>query len=61
MAERGVVMTNGVGINAVTIAEYVVMGMLNVAKGYREVVRAQERHEWLNDSPGKVELAGARR
>ena len=60
MAERGVVMTNGVGINAVTIAEYVVMGMLNVAKGYREVVRAQERHEWLNDSPGKVELGGSK-
>jgi len=60
MAERGVVMTNGVGINAVTIAEYVVMGMLNVAKGYREVVRAQDRHEWLPDSPGKMELGGTK-
>jgi phosphoglycerate dehydrogenase-like enzyme len=59
MRERGVVFTNGVGINAITIAEYVVMGMLTVAKGYREVVRAQERHEWLLDSPGKVELAGS--
>ena len=57
MAERGVVMTNGAGINAVTIAEYVVMGMLNIAKGYREVVRAQDRHEWLMESPGKLELA----
>jgi len=57
MAERGAVMTNGAGINAVTIAEYVVMGMLTVAKGYREVVRAQDRHEWLMDSPGKLELA----
>ena len=28
-------LTNGGGINAVTIAEYVVMGMLTVAKGYR--------------------------
>jgi phosphoglycerate dehydrogenase-like enzyme len=60
MAERGVVMTNGAGINAVTIAEYVVMGMLNMAKGYREVVRAQDRHEWLMDSPGKLELADTR-
>ena len=60
MRERGVVFTNGAGINATTIAEYVVMGMLTVAKGYREVVRAQERHEWLMDSPGKVELAGSR-
>ena len=60
MRERGVVFTNGAGINAMTIAEYVVMGMLTVAKGYREVVRAQDRHEWLMDSPGKVELAGSR-
>ena len=60
MAQRGVVFTNGVGISAITIAEYVVMGMLNVAKGYREVVRAQDRHEWLGDSPGKVELAGSK-
>lgn len=60
MSERGVTFTNGAGINALTIAEYVVMGMLTVAKGYREVVRAQDRHEWLLDSPGKVELAGSR-
>jgi len=60
MAERGVVMTNGAGINAVTIAEYVVMGMLNIAKGYREVVHAQGRHEWLTESPGKIELDGTR-
>lgn len=60
MLSRGVTVTNGVGINAITIAEYVVMGMLVHAKGYREVVRAQERHEWLTDSPGKIELAGSR-
>ena len=59
LAERGVVVTNGVGINAITIAEYVVMLMLAHAKGYREVVRAQDRHEWLLDSPGKRELGPA--
>ena len=59
LQQRGVTITNGAGINAITIAEYVVMGMLTVAKGYREVVRAQERHEWLTDSPGKRELAGS--
>ena len=53
---RGTIVTNGAGINAITIAEYVVMGMLTIAKGYREVVRAQDRHEWLRDSPGKGEL-----
>lgn len=60
LAERQVTITNGAGINAITIAEYVVMLMLAHAKGYREVVRAQDRHEWLLDSPGKMELAGTR-
>ena len=56
----GVTYTNGAGINAITIAEYVVMGMLTVAKGYDDVVRARDRREWLLDSPGKVELAGSK-
>ena len=60
LRERGTIITNGAGINALTIAEYVVMGMLTIAKGYREVVRAQDRHEWLFDSPGKRELAGSK-
>lgn len=60
LAKRGVTVTNGAGINAITIAEYVVMGMLTVAKGYREVVRAQDRREWLLDSPGKRELYGSK-
>lgn len=60
LKKQGCMVTNGAGINAITIAEYVVMGMLTVAKGYREVVRAQERHEWLQDSPGKVELFGSK-
>jgi phosphoglycerate dehydrogenase-like enzyme len=60
LAERGVIFTNGAGINAITIAEYVVMGMLTFAKGYREVVRAQDRNEWLEDSPGKRELFGSK-
>jgi len=57
---RGTLVTNGVGINAITIAEYVIMGMLTVAKGYAQVVRAQSRREWLTDSPGKVELFGSK-
>jgi phosphoglycerate dehydrogenase-like enzyme len=60
LVERQVTVTNGAGINALTIAEYVVMLMLVHAKGYREVVRAQDRQEWLADSPGKMELAGSR-
>lgn len=60
LRERKVAFTNGAGINAITIAEYVVMGMLTIAKGYRDVVRAQETRTWLTDSPGKIELFGSR-
>jgi phosphoglycerate dehydrogenase-like enzyme len=57
---RGVVFTNGAGLNSITIAEYVVMGMLVIAKDYRAVARAQDRHAWLRDAPGKRELYGSR-
>lgn len=60
LESRGVMLTNGAGINAVPIAEYIVMLMLAQCKGYRDVVRAQDRHEWLKDSPGKRELFGAK-
>jgi phosphoglycerate dehydrogenase-like enzyme len=60
LAAHGVVFTNGAGINAITIAEYVVMGMLTIAKGYREVVRAQDARNWLQHPPGTVELAGSK-
>ena len=60
LRERGAVLTNGTGINAITIAEYVVMAMLTVAKGYADIVRAQDRQQWLMDSPGKVELYGSK-
>lgn len=60
LQQRGVQLTNGAGINAIPIAEYVVMLMLSHAKGYRDVVRAQDRHEWLKDSPGTRELFGSR-
>lgn len=60
LKERGTIVTNGTGINAITISEYVVMAMLNIAKEYRKVIEAQQRHEWLQDSPGKMELYGGK-
>jgi phosphoglycerate dehydrogenase-like enzyme len=60
IAERGIQLTNGSGIHAQSVAEYVLMGMLAVAKGWREVVRAQDRHEWLAQPPGKRELLGSK-
>ncbi|VWX52365.1 D-3-phosphoglycerate dehydrogenase [Novosphingobium sp. 9U] len=58
MAQRGTVLTNGAGLHAGTIAEYALLGMLTIVKGYRDVVRAQDRHEWLHEPPGRRELAG---
>jgi len=59
LRESGVTLTNGAGINAVAVAEYAVMAILVAAKRFDTVVRAQDRHEWLKDAPGKIELAGS--
>ena len=56
LKERGTVLTNGTGINAVAVAEYTVLGILAAAKRYDEVVRIADRNEWPADAPGKVEL-----
>lgn len=56
LKERGVIVTNGAGINAVAVAEYAVMGMLVAAKRFDEVVRIADRHEWTQAAPGQVEL-----
>lgn len=56
LKRRGVIVTNGNGINANAVAEYAVMGVLVAAKRYDEVVRIADRHAWPVDAPGKVEL-----
>lgn len=53
---RGTILTNGVGINAIAVAEYAVLGMLAAAKRFDQVVRTADRREWPADAPGKVEL-----
>lgn len=60
LRDHGVVLTNGAGVNDIAVAEYVILGMLVLAKKYHEVVRAQDRSEWLPDAPGKIELHGTR-
>lgn len=57
---RGVTLTNGVGVNAIAVAEYAVMGVLAGAKRFDEVIRAHDRREWPADAPGKVELQDTR-
>lgn len=55
---RNVTVTNGTGLNAVTVAEYAVMGTLVAAKRFDEVVRIADRHEWTTHPPGRLELDG---
>jgi phosphoglycerate dehydrogenase-like enzyme len=59
-ARRNLVMTNGAGVGAIPISEYVVMGLLAGLKGLPELVRAQDRHEWLEKPPSMAELYGKR-
>ena len=56
LKQRGTILTNGVGINALAVAEYAVMGVLVAAKRYDEVVRRAETREWTMTAPGTVEL-----
>ena len=60
LERRGVALTCGRGLTSGQVAEFAVMGMLAIAKDYRAVVRAQDRHEWLGAAPGTRDLAGSR-
>jgi phosphoglycerate dehydrogenase-like enzyme len=60
LAQRRLVFTNGAGIGAIPISEYVVMGLLAGLKGFPELVRAQDRREWLERPPSMAELHGKR-
>lgn len=60
LAQRGITLTNGSGLNSETVADYAVMGVLTMAKGFAEVVRARDRHDWPEVAPGRIELDGSR-
>ena len=60
LRERGVIVTNGAGLLADTMAEFTVMGMLSVAKGYHKIVQAQMRREWLPSPAGQMEMGGSK-
>jgi len=60
LAERGVTLTSGKGLNALAVADYAVLGVLTLAKRFDEVVRARDRHEWLTAAPGQGELDGSK-
>ena len=46
LAERGVPLTNGAGVNAIPVAEFTVMGLLAMAKNLRAIIACQDRQEW---------------
>lgn len=60
LADRRVTLTCGSGLTASQVAEFALLSMLAVAKDYPAVVRAQDRHEWLDAAPRARELAGSR-
>ncbi|HYD23886.1 MAG TPA: D-2-hydroxyacid dehydrogenase [Croceibacterium sp.] len=60
LERRGVALTCGTGLTTGQVAEFALLAMLAVAKDYRAVVRAQDRHEWLDAAPGTRDLAGSR-
>ena len=57
LARRGVLLSNGAGLHAVPIAEYVVMGMLALAKRLPDLVHGQDRREWI-ETGASLELFG---
>lgn len=57
---RGVTLTNGSGLAAPPIAESLVLAMLAATKGFPDLVRAQDRGEWLERPPGFGELQSTR-
>jgi len=60
LRERGTILTNGSGLNAAAVADYAVLGVLAAAKRYDTVVRMADRHQWVVDAPGRLELEGSR-
>lgn len=60
LRSRGIILTNGSGLNTAAVADYAVMGILAAAKRYDEVVRFTDRQQWMDMAPGKGELTGSR-
>lgn len=59
LRERGIVLTNGAGLHTIPVAEFALLCVLAAAKNLPALVRAHDRHEWLQ-APGRGELHGSR-
>lgn len=60
MRERGLILTNGSGIAAGPMAEFVVMGMLALVKNLRGLIGLQDQRRWAPWSLPGGELSGSR-
>ncbi|WP_036595103.1 D-2-hydroxyacid dehydrogenase [Ottowia thiooxydans] len=60
MAQRNITLTNGAGLNSVAVAEFIVLSMLVVAKGYDQIAHARTTATWLTQAPGRLELSGTK-
>ncbi|HEY7853231.1 MAG TPA: D-2-hydroxyacid dehydrogenase, partial [Caulobacteraceae bacterium] len=60
MKQRGLLFTNGAGVAAPPIAEFVVMGMLALIKNLRGLMAMQEERRWAPHGLGGFDLAGAK-
>ena len=61
--EKGIILTNGSGVNSENIAEHVVAMMLMFARDLHSFVRHQDKHEWRKweeDAPQFFELGSQR-
>ncbi len=60
MRERGLLFTNGKGISSVPMAEFVVMGMLAMAKDLKALMAYQHGRRWAPWTTQADDMAGAR-
>ncbi len=60
MKQRGLLFTNGAGLAAPAIAEFVVMGMLALIKNLKGLLELQDERRWAPWSLGGSDLSGAK-
>lgn len=60
IGRRGLLFTHGGGINAVAVAEWAVMSVFTLAKGFHQVVLMHERAEWGTRPYGTTQVAGSK-
>jgi phosphoglycerate dehydrogenase-like enzyme len=60
LADRGVIVTNSAGVYAPAMAEYVLAGMVSVAREFRRLSAQQDERRWNHEAVSGTELFGKR-